>query len=88
LGKPEKYIAVSYRYNEFLSFRGTFEPAFLLTVVRPPSLPKSSDLHDVPPYTFQTSLDNLTPERNEAYSSDLCKFLETEIGAPGNRGYM
>jgi phenylpyruvate tautomerase len=34
LGKPEKYVSVSYRYNEFLSFNGTFEPAFLLVIVR------------------------------------------------------
>ncbi|KAI0047032.1 Tautomerase/MIF [Auriscalpium vulgare] len=32
LSKPEKYITVSYRYNEFLSWEGTFDPAFLLTV--------------------------------------------------------
>ncbi|KAI0059511.1 Tautomerase/MIF [Artomyces pyxidatus] len=32
LNKPESYIAVSYRYNEFLSWEGTFDPAFLLVV--------------------------------------------------------
>lgn len=33
LGKPLKYIAVCYEYNESLSFAGTFDPAFLLTIV-------------------------------------------------------
>ncbi|KAN0127572.1 Tautomerase/MIF [Lactarius tabidus] len=33
LKKPEKYIAISYRYNENLSFGGSFEPTFQLTVV-------------------------------------------------------
>lgn len=33
LQKPESYIAVSYTYNEYLSFGGSFDPAFLLSVV-------------------------------------------------------
>jgi len=33
LNKPEKYILISYRYNEFLTFNGTFEPAFQLQLV-------------------------------------------------------
>lgn len=33
LNKPEKYISISYRYNEFLTFSGTLEPAFQLIVV-------------------------------------------------------
>ncbi|PCH38466.1 Tautomerase/MIF [Wolfiporia cocos MD-104 SS10] len=32
LGKPELYISVSYHYNENLTFHGSFEPAFLMTV--------------------------------------------------------
>ena len=34
LNKPEGYISIAYRHNEFLSFSGTFEPAFQLTLVR------------------------------------------------------
>lgn len=33
LKRPEKYVLVSYRYNEFLSFNGSFDPAFQLTVI-------------------------------------------------------
>ncbi|KAL5511964.1 hypothetical protein ACEPAH_5183 [Sanghuangporus vaninii] len=33
LGKPESYLSVSYTYNESLTFAGSFEPAFILTVV-------------------------------------------------------
>jgi hypothetical protein len=33
LQKPEKYISISYRYNENLSFAGTLDPAFLLVIV-------------------------------------------------------
>ncbi|KAF8274264.1 Tautomerase/MIF [Lactarius quietus] len=33
LKRPEKYILISYRYNEFLSFNGSFDPAFQLTVI-------------------------------------------------------
>ncbi|OBZ75583.1 Macrophage migration inhibitory factor [Grifola frondosa] len=32
LGKPEVYISVSYTHNEYLTFNGTFEPAFLLAI--------------------------------------------------------
>ncbi|KAI0303513.1 Tautomerase/MIF [Multifurca ochricompacta] len=67
LGKPESYISVSYKYNEFLSFHGTFDPAFLLTI---------------------TSLDNITPELNEAYSKDLFAFFKEELKTPGDRGYV
>ncbi|KAI0713523.1 Tautomerase/MIF superfamily [Earliella scabrosa] len=33
LGKPESYISVHLDHNKPLTFNGTFEPAFLLTVV-------------------------------------------------------
>ncbi|KAI0792798.1 Tautomerase/MIF [Abortiporus biennis] len=33
LGKPIAYICVSYTYNEYLAWEGTFEPAFLLNIV-------------------------------------------------------
>ncbi|TDL18953.1 Tautomerase/MIF, partial [Rickenella mellea] len=33
LRKPETYISVSYNYDEFLTFAGTVEPAFLMTIV-------------------------------------------------------
>ncbi|PSR70562.1 hypothetical protein PHLCEN_2v13601 [Hermanssonia centrifuga] len=32
LKKPHAYISVSYTYNEFLAWEGTFEPAFLLNI--------------------------------------------------------
>jgi len=32
LGKPEVYISVSYTYNENLTFNGSFDPAFLMTI--------------------------------------------------------
>ncbi|KAI9453610.1 Tautomerase/MIF [Lactarius psammicola] len=32
LKKPERYILVSYQYNEIFSFNGTFDPAFQLTL--------------------------------------------------------
>jgi hypothetical protein len=34
LDRPEKYISVSFDYQEHLSFGGSFEPAFLLAIVR------------------------------------------------------
>jgi len=67
LGKPEEYISVSYRYNEHLTFGGTFDPAFLLVI---------------------TSLDNINPEKNEAYSKDLFALLNKELGVRGDRGYI
>lgn len=30
---PEMYITASYTYNDTLTFAGTFEPAFVLTIV-------------------------------------------------------
>ncbi|KZT73998.1 Tautomerase/MIF [Daedalea quercina L-15889] len=32
LRKPELFISVSYHYNENLTFNGSFDPAFLMTV--------------------------------------------------------
>ncbi|KAH9926123.1 Tautomerase/MIF [Fomitopsis serialis] len=32
LRKPELYVSVSYHYNENLTFDGSFDPAFLMTV--------------------------------------------------------
>lgn len=32
LEKPEKFMAIDYRFNEHLSFAGTFEPAFILSI--------------------------------------------------------
>jgi hypothetical protein len=34
LSKPEKYISVTVNHDEALSFAGTFDPAFLMVVVR------------------------------------------------------
>jgi len=67
LKKPEKYISISYRYNEYLTFSGTLDPAFLLVI---------------------TSLDNITPEANEAFSKDFFAFLKNRLGTPGDRGYI
>jgi len=33
-------------------------------------------------------MDNITPERNVAYSKALFEFLKKELGTPGDRGYM
>jgi len=67
LEKPEKYISISYRYNEHLTFAGTLDPAFLLVI---------------------TSLDNISPERNDGYSKIFFKFLKDKLGTPGDRGYI
>ncbi|TFY70685.1 hypothetical protein EVG20_g2329 [Dentipellis fragilis] len=32
LRKPEQYISISLQYNEHLTFKGNFDPAFLLVV--------------------------------------------------------
>ncbi|KAI9511348.1 Tautomerase/MIF [Russula earlei] len=33
LGVPEGFVMVSYRYNEYFAFAGTFEPAFSLALI-------------------------------------------------------
>ncbi|KAI0340510.1 Tautomerase/MIF [Trametopsis cervina] len=33
LGKPEKYICVTYLHNENMAWHGTFDPAMLLTII-------------------------------------------------------
>jgi hypothetical protein len=89
LDKPEKYIETSYTYNETLSFNGTFEPAFILTVVRHPSfLPSSMPLYSILTCSAQTSLDNINPESNEKYSKALFDFFKKKLDIPGDRGYM
>jgi len=67
LQKPEKYISISYRYNENLSFAGTLDPAFLLVI---------------------TSLDNISPDQNTAYSKIFFAFMKEKLGTPGDRGYI
>jgi len=34
------------------------------------------------------SLDNINAEVNEKYSAVFFKFVETQLGVPGNRGYI
>jgi phenylpyruvate tautomerase len=41
-----------------------------------------------PSYSYQTSLDNINPEKNEGYSKDLFAILNEELGVGGDRGYM
>jgi phenylpyruvate tautomerase len=36
LGKPEGYITVNITHNETLTFAGTFDPAYVLSVVSDP----------------------------------------------------
>ncbi|KAI0701190.1 Tautomerase/MIF superfamily [Cytidiella melzeri] len=33
LNKPESYITVSYSYNEYMAWEGTFDPTYLLNIV-------------------------------------------------------
>ncbi|KAF5358141.1 hypothetical protein D9756_001955 [Leucocoprinus leucothites] len=33
LGKPESYITVQYNYNDNMTFAGTHDPAFVLTII-------------------------------------------------------
>jgi phenylpyruvate tautomerase len=50
LQKPEAFISISYRHNEHLSFAGTFDPAFLLNVVRMAYTVWINDAHNIPFY--------------------------------------
>ncbi|KAH9180220.1 Tautomerase/MIF superfamily [Lactarius sanguifluus] len=53
LNKPEKYISISYRYNEFLTFSGTFDPAFQLTVISLDNItPESTEAYSNALFTF------------------------------------
>ncbi|KAH9038946.1 Tautomerase/MIF superfamily [Lactarius pseudohatsudake] len=53
LKKPEKYISISYRYNEFLTFSGTFDPAFQLTVISLDNItPESTEAYSNSLFTF------------------------------------
>jgi phenylpyruvate tautomerase len=84
LKRPEKYVLVSYRYNEFLSFNGSFDPAFQLTVVRLGWCSKRRGIS----CSEQIALDNITPEITEAYSETLFEFMKNMLRVPGDRGYM
>ncbi|KAF8894732.1 Tautomerase/MIF [Infundibulicybe gibba] len=35
-----------------------------------------------------TSLDNINPDANEAYSKKFFDFFKQELGVPGDRGYI
>ncbi|KAH9063772.1 Tautomerase/MIF superfamily [Lactarius deliciosus] len=53
LNKPEKYISITYRYNEFLTFGGTFDPAFQLTVISLDNItPESTETYSNALFTF------------------------------------
>jgi len=47
LQKPEKYISISFRHNEYLTFAGTFDPAFLLVIVRMAHTIWMDDAHNI-----------------------------------------
>ena len=85
LGKPESYISVSLDHSKPLTFKGTFEPAFLLTIV---SLIWLIYPVLLPTRTAQISLDNLQPEKNEKYSKAFFEFFKEKLGVPGDRGYV
>jgi phenylpyruvate tautomerase len=84
LGRPESFFSTIISYNKTLTFGGTLEPAFALTVVCFPIdfLPHPSR------WKVQTSLDNLNPEANEKYSAIFSEFLKSKLGIPNDRGYM
>ncbi|RXW22232.1 hypothetical protein EST38_g3613 [Candolleomyces aberdarensis] len=84
LSKPEQYISINVKYNPTLSFAGTFEPAFLLTIVRSLSAPANTMLTS----EMQVSLDNISPEKNEQYSKELFSFLNEKLEIPDTRGYI
>ncbi|KAI0293410.1 Tautomerase/MIF [Russula brevipes] len=53
LSKPEMYISISYRYNEDLSFGGTFDPAFLLVVTSLGNItPEQNEAYNEPFFRF------------------------------------
>lgn len=60
LAKPEQYISINYTYDEFLTFAGSCEPAFLLTIVRRSSLHMLPSLltHTLPSSLPRTSTCN------------------------------
>ena len=70
-----------------MTFAGTTDPAFTLLVVRRSFSHLSENLTSTHPIS-QTSLDNITPEKNEVYSKELAAFLEAKLGLKSDRGYM
>ncbi|TCD63112.1 hypothetical protein EIP91_005984 [Steccherinum ochraceum] len=91
LGKPLEYISTSYQYNETLNFAGSFEPVFMLTIVRLIPYPFScSDriADESSDGCAQVSLGNLNPTANEEYSKQFFPFFKEKLGVPHDRAYI
>ncbi|KAJ6606369.1 Tautomerase/MIF superfamily [Mycena vulgaris] len=64
LGKPEAYITVSITLNKTLTFAGTLEPAFALTVTSLDNLnPEANEKYSVQLSEFFTSRLNIPNDR-------------------------
>jgi phenylpyruvate tautomerase len=77
-------MAVLITYNETLAFGGTFDPAFILKIVRSHSTLKSF----LQLILLQDCLDRINPTLNEDYSHQFSKFIEENLNIPKDRGYI
>jgi hypothetical protein len=77
-------MAVFITYNETLAFGGTFDPAFILKIVRSRSTSKSI----LQLILLQDCLDRINPTLNEEYSREFAKFIEANLNIPKDRGYI
>jgi phenylpyruvate tautomerase len=86
MAAPEKYVLVNIKYNPFLTFGGSCDPAFLLTIVSRYRLDAwSCTNHST---SAQLKLGDSNPEANIKYSAALFSFFEQKLGVPGDRGYI
>ena len=76
--------SVQYDYNDTITFGGSHQPAFTLTVVRWFLMDICLDHESF----YQVSLDNLTHAQNEVYSSKFSEWLKSELNLESNRGYI
>ena len=83
-------MAVFITHNETLAFGGTFDPAFILKIVRALTLTKFAKSF-LPPKLLilpQDCLDRINPTLNEEYSREFSKYIEENLNIPKDRGYI
>lgn len=82
MGKPEQFMSVSYTHNDTLTFNGSFDPAFQLTIVR------TLAAHCLFLMPVKTSLFNINAQANQQYAHKISVFLKEKLGVSDERGYI
>jgi len=87
-GKPENLVLVKYTHNEALCWGGTFDPAFVLTIVSAYNHLQISPWGIMTGTLEQNEIGAFSPEKNPSIVKEFTKFLKENLGIDDKRGYI